>query len=72
MCTLSFNKYVSIFMLQQYQFEEYLSNVIPRNYQGPWNKIKSEAEYNIHHQEHKRHMCHGVRARRGRETVNLF
>jgi hypothetical protein len=53
-------------MLQQYEFEEYLDNVIPPNYQGPWNGIKYEDEYNIHHEEHKRQMCHRVRARRGR------
>jgi hypothetical protein len=43
-----------LFLVQQCEFEEYLYNGIPPNYQGPWNKIESEAKYNMRSQEHRR------------------
>jgi hypothetical protein len=44
-------------MVQQYEFEQYLDNVIPPNYQGSWNVIEFEVEYNMRHKEHMSQMC---------------
>jgi hypothetical protein len=42
--------------VQQCEFEEYLDNDVPPNYQGPGNAIEFKVEYNMCHEEHRRQM----------------
>jgi hypothetical protein len=43
-------------LLHQCEFEEYLDNDVPPNYQGRWNTIDNEVKYNMHLEKHRRQM----------------